>query len=140
MLSSSDKVLEAAVAGIPEIARRIAFLPTENRASAFDAAERIYLQTAKELGGAEDLALNWTSAVMFRLREEVEEELLTNRKLLKALHEELIGKTDETAISKPECGAPDDALPENVEKNIEQLVQKMYGHGSQQDTLSNGAL
>ncbi len=38
MLSSSDEVLEAAVAGIPEIARRIAFLPTENRASAFDAA------------------------------------------------------------------------------------------------------
>jgi hypothetical protein len=115
MLSSSDEVLEAAVAGIPEIARRIAFLPTENRASAFNAAEQIYLQTAKDLGGAEDLALNWTSAVMFRLREEVEEQLLINRKLLKALHEELIGNPVETTISESEFGAPDDASPETVE-------------------------
>jgi hypothetical protein len=125
MLSSSDEVLEAAVAGIPEVARRIAFLPTENRTSAFDAAERIYLQTAKDLGGAEDLALNWTSAVMFRLREEVEEQLLTNRKLLKVLHDELIGKPVETTISESEFGAPDDALPETGEENIEQLVHKM---------------
>ena len=130
MLSSSDEVLEAAVAGIPEIARRIAFLPTEDRASAFDAAERIYLQTAKDLGGAEDLALNWTSAVMFRLREEVEEQLLANRKLLMALHEELIGKHVETTISEFEFEAPDDASLEPVEKNIEQLVHKMYGHVS----------
>ena len=98
MLSSSGEVLEAAVAGIPEIARRIAFLPTEDHASAFDAAEQIYLQTAKDLGGAEDLVLNWTSAVMFRLREEVEEQLLINRKLLKALHEELIRNPVESNI------------------------------------------
>ncbi len=140
MSSSTDEILEAAVAGIPEIARRIAFLPTENRASAFDAAEWIYLQTAKDLGGTGDFALNWTSAVMFRLREEVEEQLLTNRKLLKALHEELIGKFVETTIFESECGAPGDALPETIENNIEQLVHKMYGDGSQKDTLSNGAL
>jgi len=139
MLTSSEQVLEAAVAGIPEIARRIAFLPTENRASAFDAAERIYLQTAKDLGGAEHLALNWTSAVMFRLREEVEEQLSTNRKLLKRLHEELVGKPVD-AILESEFGAPDYASSETLEKGIERLVHKIYDYGSQENTLSNSML
>ena len=49
MASSSEEVLEAAVARIPEIARIIASLPVEDRASAFDVAERSYLRTAKNL-------------------------------------------------------------------------------------------
>ena len=139
MSTSSVQVLESAIAGIPEIARRIVFLPTESRASAFDAAEQIYLQTAKELGGAEDLALRWTSAVMFRLREEVEEQLSTNRKLLKILHEELVGNPVD-AILESGSEAPDDAWSGTVEKGIEQLVQNIYGQRSQENTLSNGAL
>ena len=55
-------------------------------------AEPSYLRTAKYLGGADDLAQKWVSAVMYRLREEVEEQLLANRKLSKAWHEELVGK------------------------------------------------
>ena len=47
MASSSEEVLEAAVAGIPEIAQRIAFIPAANRAAAFDAVERSYLRTAE---------------------------------------------------------------------------------------------
>lgn len=139
MLRSSEQVLEAAIAGIPEVARRIAFLPPENRAGAFDAAERIYLQTAKDLGGAEDLALKWTSAVIFRLREEVEEQLSTNRKLLKILHGELGGNPVD-AISESGFGAPDDASSETVEKDIEQLVHNIYGHGSKENALNNSML
>ena len=56
MASSSEEVLEAAVARIPEIARIIASLTVEDRPSAFDVAERSYLRTAKYLGGADDLA------------------------------------------------------------------------------------
>jgi hypothetical protein len=99
MASSSEEVLEAAVAGIPEIAQRIAFIPAANRAAAFDAVERSYLRTAKNLGGTEDLAQKWTSAVMFRLCEEVEERVLANRRLLKALHDELVGKPVEAGNS-----------------------------------------
>ena len=139
MLSNSEQVLEAAVAGIPEIARMIAFLPHESRESAFGAAERIYLQTAKDLGGAEDLALNWTMAAMFHLREEVEEQLLTNRTLLKALLEELVEKPVEAATSKSEFRLPDNSSPKTIERDIGLLVHKTYGHGSQEDTLSNVA-
>ena len=94
MASSSEegKVLEAAVAGIPEIAHIIAFMPVEDRSRAFDTAERSYLRTAKNLGGAEELAQKWVSAVMLKLRTAVEERVLANRKVLKALYEELIGE------------------------------------------------
>jgi hypothetical protein len=46
---------------------------TENRASAFDGAERSYLQTARHLGCAEAAARTWASAVMFQLRAEADE-------------------------------------------------------------------
>ena len=88
MASSSEEVLEAAVARLPEIAGIIASLPVEDRPSAFDVAERSYLRTAKYLGGADDLAQSWTSAVMHRLREQVEERVLAKSKLLTALYED----------------------------------------------------
>jgi len=109
MTSSSEEVLEAAISGIPKIAHMIAFIPPENRASAFGAAERIYLQVAKDLGGAEDLAQNWASAIVLLLRAEVEDKVLTNRKLLKALHEELVGKSVETGRPGSEFEALNDA-------------------------------
>ena len=46
----TDEVLQAAMAGIPKIAEAIAAIPAENRARAFDAAERRYLQTALDIG------------------------------------------------------------------------------------------
>ena len=88
MASSSEEVLEAAVARLPEIARIIASLPVEDRPSGFDVAERSYLRTAKYVGGADDLAQRWTSAVMCRLREQVEERVLAKSKLLTALYED----------------------------------------------------
>ena len=85
MASSSEvvKILEMAVAGIPEVARIIASVSAENRAIAFDAAERSYLQTARDLGGAEAAARTWVSAVMFQLRAEVDELRLVKPKMLK---------------------------------------------------------
>ena len=139
MASSSEEVLEAAVARIPEIARIIASLPVEDQPSAFDVAERSYLRTAKYLGGADDLAQKWVSAVMYRLREEVEEQLLANRKLSKALHEELVGKPIEARTSKSAFAISDAALAETIEKDIEQVVLKTYGSDTQRDTLRNEA-
>ena len=92
MASSSEaaKILEAGVAGIPEVVQIIASIPAEHRASAFDAAERSYLGTVQDLGYAEDAGQNWVSAVMFGLQAEVEEQGSAKQKLLKALHEELV--------------------------------------------------
>ena len=136
MASSSKeaKVLEAALAGIPKIAQIIAFIPVENRASAFEAAERSYRQTAEDLGGAEKLAQNWASAVMFELRTAVEERVLANRKLLKALYGELIGESIETGTSESAFGTSDDISAEPVEKDIEELAHKTYGHDTQRDS------
>ncbi len=139
MASSSEEVLEAAVARIPEIAAIIASLPVEDRPSAFDVAERSYLRTAKNLGGTDDLAQKWASAVMYRLRKEVEEQVLTNRTLLKALHEELVGKPTEVRTSGSAFAISDDASAETIEKDIEQVVLKTYGCDTQRDTLRNEA-
>ena len=87
-LSSQEaKILQAAVAGIPRVAQAIAAIPAEHRASAFAAAERCYLQTAKDLGCADKFAQNWASAVMLQLQAQVEQRVLADRNLLKALHQ-----------------------------------------------------
>ena len=88
--SQQAEILQAAVAGIPRVAQAIAAIPAEHRASAFGAAERCYMQTAKDLGGADKFAHDWASAVTLRLRAEVEQQVLANRKPLKALDEELV--------------------------------------------------
>jgi hypothetical protein len=139
MASSSEEVLEAAVARIPEITRIIASLPVEDRPSAFDVAERSYLRTAKYLGGADDLAQRWTSAVILRLRAEVEEQVGANGKLLTALHEELVGLPVEAVTSESALAPSDDASAETIEKDIEQVVLKTYGSDTQRDTLRDGA-
>jgi len=135
MASSSEEVLEAAVARIPEIARIIASLPVEHQPSAFDVAERSYLRTAKYLGGADDLAQRWASAVMFRLREQVEERVLAKRKLLTVLYEDLAATPVAAGISESATGTTDDASAETIEKDIEQVVLKTYGSDTQRDTL-----
>ncbi len=87
--SQEAKILQAAVAGIPRVAQAIAAIPAEHRASAFAAAERCYLQTAKDLGGADKFAQNWASAVMLQLQAQVEQ-VLADRNLLKALPQGLV--------------------------------------------------
>ena len=72
------------------VAQAIAAIPAEDRASAFEAAERCYLQTAKNLGGADMFAQKWALAVTSQIRAEVEQRVSANRKLLMALHEELV--------------------------------------------------
>ena len=139
MTSSSEEVLEAAVAGIPEIARIIASLPVEDQPSAFDVAERSYLRTAKYLGGADDLAQRWASAVMYRLREQVEERVLAKSKLLTALYEELVGTPIAAGISESATGTTDDASAEIIEKDIEQASLKTNKSDIQRDTLNNEA-
>ncbi len=85
--SQAAKILQAGVAGIPRVAQAIAAIPAEHRATAFAAAERCYLQTAKDLGCADKFAQNWASAVMLQLQAQVEQRVLADRNLLKALHQ-----------------------------------------------------
>jgi hypothetical protein len=70
--SKRDEALEAAVARLPRVAEGIAGMPPEQQSPAFDIAERTYLQTALESDYPEEVAKNWVSAMMFRLRAEVE--------------------------------------------------------------------
>ena len=69
----TERILEAAVAGIPRVAKTIADIPTGLRERAFEAAERSYQQTARGLGLAEADAQVWVCAVVFRLRSQVAE-------------------------------------------------------------------
>ena len=67
----TERILEAAVAGIPRVAKIIAEIPTALHERAFEAAKRSYQRTMRDLGRAEADAQIWTSAVMFRLRSQV---------------------------------------------------------------------
>jgi hypothetical protein len=62
-----DETFEAAIAGIPRVAELIAAIPVDRRASALDAAERSYVQTALDLGYSEAAAQQWAASVMSRL-------------------------------------------------------------------------
>jgi len=86
MASSSEvaDILKLAVAGIPKVAQKIASVSAERRAIAFDAVERSYLQTARDLGGAEAASRMWVSAMMFQLRANVDELALVKPKRWKA--------------------------------------------------------
>jgi hypothetical protein len=72
MSSERDEPLEAALARLARVAEGIAGMPPEKQSAAFDIAERTYLETALELDYPEEVAKNWVSAMMFRLRAEVE--------------------------------------------------------------------
>jgi hypothetical protein len=71
----TEGILEAAVAGIPRVARTIAEIPIAFREQALEAVARSYQQTVRDLGHhAEADAQIWVSAVMLRLRSEVAEQ------------------------------------------------------------------
>jgi hypothetical protein len=71
--SESERVLGAAIAGIPQVAKTIAEVPTALRERALQAVERSYRQTVRDLGHSEADTQVWISAMMFRLRSQVEE-------------------------------------------------------------------
>ena len=83
----------AAVTGIPRVAKVIAEIPTEHRERALEAAERSYQQTVWDLGYTEAGAKGWISAVMFRLRSQVAE--FGTKKL------EVVGSEAEVIVEDP---------------------------------------
>ena len=52
-ISEEEKILEAAVAGIPRVAEVVASIPEEERPRALDAVQRSYRQTVCNLGYGE---------------------------------------------------------------------------------------
>ena len=84
--SEVEKILEAAVAGIPRVAEAVASIPEEDRPRALDAVEGSYRQTVRDLGYEEGPVQSWVSAVMLRLQREVKERV--KLKMLETLHEE----------------------------------------------------
>ena len=87
LISEEEKVLEAAVAGIPKVAEVVASIPEEDRARALGAVERSYRQTVLDLGYDEGPVQSWVSAVMLRLQREVKEHV--KLKMQEALLEEV---------------------------------------------------
>ena len=75
-IAEIEKILEAALAGVPQVARVIADGPDEHREKAMAAAERSYLKTAQDLGCAEVPSKNWVNAIMHYLRAQVAEQEL----------------------------------------------------------------
>lgn len=67
-----EEILEAALAGVSRVAEAIAAMPDENRATALDAAERSYRNTAIELGYGLERAEQWAETMMVSLRAELE--------------------------------------------------------------------
>jgi hypothetical protein len=70
----SERILRAAVAGIPRVAMTIAEIPAALRERALDAVARSYQQGLRELGYTETDAQIWISAVMLRLRSQITEQ------------------------------------------------------------------
>ncbi len=83
--SEEEKILEAAIAGIPRVAEALASIPEEDRPRALDAVEDSYRQTVRDLGCEEGPVQSWVSAVMLRLQREVKEQV----KMLESLREEV---------------------------------------------------
>jgi hypothetical protein len=69
--SNEEAILQEAVAGISRVAKAIASLPVGDRSRAFEAVERSYRETARNLGFAEGQASGWAASLVVRLRAEV---------------------------------------------------------------------
>jgi hypothetical protein len=74
--------VEAVIAALPHLAEAVAAIPPDCQGKAFEAAERSYLRTFRQLGlsGPE----TWTSSVMRRLRRRVREADLTEAKCFRS--------------------------------------------------------
>ena len=73
-ISEEEEILEAAVTGIPRVAKALASIPEEARAKALAAVESTYRQTMLDLGYEEGPAGSWVSAMMLRLQAKVAEQ------------------------------------------------------------------
>ena len=60
------------MASLPVMAEYVSSIPKVQKATALDALERHYLQTALGLGYSEELARSWVAALMAHLREQLE--------------------------------------------------------------------
>jgi hypothetical protein len=72
LLMETEELLAMIVAGVPKVAQAIAAIPDEQRPRALAAAERSYLQTARDFGYGEETARNLVTVLMRFLRAEVE--------------------------------------------------------------------
>jgi hypothetical protein len=70
-------------AWIPCVAQTVAAMPIDDRATALEAAERSYCQTALDAGYRQTQLEGWAAALMFQLRAEVDELVLVKQKILK---------------------------------------------------------
>lgn len=68
----NDKILEAAVSGLPKVVEAISAMPEKYRTQALEAAQESYRKTALGLGYTQAAADQWTAAVMAILRLRVE--------------------------------------------------------------------
>ncbi len=73
-ISEEEKILEAAVAGIPRIAEAAASIPETARAKALAAVESTYRQMMRDLDYDEGPVASWVSAMMLRLQAKVAEQ------------------------------------------------------------------
>ena len=67
-----QEALELIVASLPVMAEYVSSIPKVQKATALDALERHYLQTALGLGYSEEPARSWVAALMAHLREQLE--------------------------------------------------------------------
>ena len=67
-----QQALELIVASLPVMAEYVSSIPDGQKATALDALERHYLQTALGLGYSEEPARSWVAALMAHLREQLE--------------------------------------------------------------------
>ena len=140
MVSSSEteEILEGAVSGIARVALAIAAIPTEHRKQALLAAERSYLQTTLALGYGEAAARKWVSAVMLRLRVEVEgvrSEPKVHTTENSAGHET---KGDQAESANSTGMAARGRL--NLESEVSEVVQKTYARSTPKDSFSHEAV
>ena len=79
--SEESEILEAAVAGIPRVAKVVASIPEEDREKALGAAESAYRQTVWDLGYEQGPAEDWVSTIMLQIRTELKQQVSVKQKL-----------------------------------------------------------
>jgi hypothetical protein len=67
-----QEAIESIVASLPVMAEHVSSMPDGQKATARDALERHYLQTALSLGYSEEPARSWVAALMAHLRQRLE--------------------------------------------------------------------
>ena len=72
--TNNEEILDAVIAGLPEVARLIASMPAKDREKALKAAESSYRKSALTLLYSEGQAEGWAATVMVALRAEVEKQ------------------------------------------------------------------